>query len=102
MLSPTQLLESLTERCDLGLHFWIIFSPGIQHADAPHALALLRARSEGPRGRATEQRDEVAPLHVEHGDFSPYALSAPPKGWCARTFAPPVCHSEGRQVLGAD
>jgi len=23
-----------------------------------------------------EQRDELAPLHVRHGDFLPYALSA--------------------------
>jgi hypothetical protein len=34
-----------------------------QHADAPHALGLLRARRERPRGRAPEQRDEVAPFH---------------------------------------
>src|SRR5262249_33973050 len=31
-------------------------------ADAPHPLALLRARDERPRGRpAAHQRDEVAP-----------------------------------------
>ena len=33
----------------------------MQHADAPHALALLRARRERPRRRrAAEQRDELA------------------------------------------
>jgi hypothetical protein len=33
-------------------------------ADAPHSLALLRARRERPRNRrATEERDELAPLH---------------------------------------
>ena len=33
-------------------------------SDAPHPLALLRARRERPRGcRAAEQRDEVAALH---------------------------------------
>ena len=32
-----------------------------QHADTPHALALLRARRERPRSRrAAEQRDELA------------------------------------------
>ena len=35
-----------------------------EHADAPHPLALLRARRERPRSRrAAEQRDELAPLH---------------------------------------
>src|SRR5262249_6516782 len=35
-----------------------------QHADAPHPLALLRARRERPRRRrAAEQRDELASLH---------------------------------------
>jgi hypothetical protein len=32
-----------------------------QHPNAPHALALLRARRERPRGRrAAQQRDEIA------------------------------------------
>src|SRR5262249_34359538 len=35
-----------------------------EHANAPHALPLLRARRERPRGRrAAEQRDELATLH---------------------------------------
>jgi len=33
------------------------------YADAPYALALLRARRERPRGCAAEQRDERAPFH---------------------------------------
>jgi hypothetical protein len=38
-----------------------------EHADAPHALALLRARRARPSGRrATEQRDEVAPFSLDH------------------------------------
>src|SRR6516164_245749 len=46
------------------LIFWISSVEGSQHADAPHALALLRARRERPRGcRAAEQRDELAPFH---------------------------------------
>ena len=34
-----------------------------EHADAPHPLALLRARRQRPRRRAAEQRDELAPPH---------------------------------------
>jgi hypothetical protein len=41
---------------------------------ASHPLGLLRARRERPRCcRATEQRDELTSLYVEHGDFLPYA-----------------------------
>src|SRR5215467_9088002 len=44
-------------------------TPDVHHraltlaADAPHPLALLRARRERPRCSAAEQRDEVAPSH---------------------------------------
>src|SRR5262249_7331714 len=34
-----------------------------EHPDAPHPLALLRARGERPRGRAAEQHDERASPH---------------------------------------
>jgi|GraSoi2013_115cm_1033766.scaffolds.fasta_scaffold16238_2 hypothetical protein len=35
-----------------------------QHADAPHALWLLRPRQQRPRGwSAAQQRDELAPFH---------------------------------------
>ena len=33
-----------------------------EHADAPHAVALLRARRERPRRRAAESSDNFAPL----------------------------------------
>src|SRR6516225_7887513 len=47
------------------LIFWISSVEGSQHADAPHALALLRPRRERPcRRRAAEQRDEIAPFHL--------------------------------------
>jgi hypothetical protein len=37
-------------------------SPPPEHADAPHAVALLRAHRERPSDRrAAEERDEVAP-----------------------------------------
>src|SRR6516165_5961660 len=34
-----------------------------EHADAPHPLALLRARRERPSRRAPDERDELAPPH---------------------------------------
>ena len=41
--------------------------PVHEHADAPHPLALLRPCRERPRGRsAAEQRDELAPLSLDH------------------------------------
>src|SRR5262249_46390175 len=47
------------------LIFTIVRGCRQQDADAPHALALLRARHERPRcSRAAEQRDEVPPPHV--------------------------------------
>src|SRR5262249_13896618 len=61
--SPTQLLESLQKRRVAGLSFRIVCRQGREHADAPHPLALLRARRERPCGRAAEQRDEIAPFH---------------------------------------
>ena len=60
---PTRLLETLRKRREAGLSFRIVRRKGHQHADAPHALARLRARSERPRRRSTaEQRDELAAL----------------------------------------
>ena len=46
-----------------GLIFRIVRGCRQQHADAPHALALLRPRRERQRRRAAEQRDELAPIH---------------------------------------
>src|SRR5262245_59246644 len=52
------------ERCDAGLSLRIVRSYVHKHADPPHALGLLRAYRERPRGRrAAEQRDELAPAH---------------------------------------
>src|SRR5262245_17344332 len=60
---PTQLPQRLQERPDAGLIFRIVRGCGQEYADAPHPLALLRTRRERARGRAAEQRDELAPLH---------------------------------------
>jgi len=62
---------------------------------------LLRARRERPRYRRTaDKRDEVAPFHVEHGDFLPCALSAPPTGPYARFSARAACSGAVRKSLG--
>jgi hypothetical protein len=45
------LLQSLQERLDFAPCFRIIGCQWREHADAPHALALLRPRREGPRRR---------------------------------------------------
>jgi hypothetical protein len=45
------LLQALQERHVASRIFRIVRGRGHEHADAPHALALLRARRERPRGR---------------------------------------------------
>src|SRR5215469_16563810 len=52
------------ERCHAGLSFWIVGSGAHENANAPHPLGRrLRARRERPRGRAAEERDELAAFH---------------------------------------
>src|SRR6185369_16533224 len=64
VVAPAQLLQGLPERRDGGLTFWIVSGPIHEHADAPHALRLLRTRAERPRSRrAAEKRDELTPPH---------------------------------------
>jgi len=58
---PARLRQPLQERPDEGLISEIVRTCRQKDADASHPLALLRARRERPR--ATEQRDEIAPLH---------------------------------------
>src|SRR5262249_16791477 len=54
---------SPAERSDASLSFQIGRSRAHEHVDAPHLLAVLRARSQRPRSRrAAEQRDEIAPF----------------------------------------
>jgi|SRR6516162_1958729 hypothetical protein len=61
--APAGLLETLQERPDAGLKFQIVRSRGQENADAPHPLALLRARRERPSRRAAEECDELAAFH---------------------------------------
>src|SRR5262249_32189025 len=59
-LAPAQLLQRLLERRELGTAG---AATAREHADPPHALSLLRASRQRPRGRrAAEQRDEIAPF----------------------------------------
>jgi hypothetical protein len=61
------LLQPLQERHHAGLIFGVVGGAGYEHGDAPHPLALLRARGERQRYRGTEKRDELAPLHAPNG-----------------------------------
>src|SRR5262245_29486352 len=63
VLGPAERLETLAKCNDPSQHFGIVLGVWMQECDAPHALALLRARRERPRHSAAEQRDEVAPFH---------------------------------------
>jgi len=59
-IDPTEARKRLSERGDASLRRGIGFFARHEHADAPHAVALLRARREGPSRRAAEERDELA------------------------------------------
>src|SRR5262249_8665111 len=62
-IGPTQVRKRLSERRDHSRRRAIVFVAPHDHADVPHAVALLRARQERPRRRAAEERDELAPDH---------------------------------------
>src|SRR6266540_641860 len=62
-LGPPQLSKHLPKRRETDLRIRIALFASHQHADAPHPLGLLRARRQWPRGRAAEQRDELAAVH---------------------------------------
>jgi hypothetical protein len=57
---PTQARKRLRARRVEKLSHSIVFVAPHEHADTPHAVALLRPRREGPRRRPTEECDEVA------------------------------------------
>src|SRR5262249_9097741 len=63
VLHPPELLKSLPECGEERRSFQVVLGIAHQHTDAPHPLALLRARRERPRSRATEQCDEFAACH---------------------------------------
>ena len=51
----------MNERRDARLPLRIVFVEPHEHADAPHAVALLRPRRERPRRHAAKEREEIAP-----------------------------------------
>jgi hypothetical protein len=58
------LPQPLQESRVAGLAYRIVRGRGVEHADAPHPLWLLRTRRQRPRHcRAAEQCDELAALH---------------------------------------
>src|SRR6266404_1076412 len=64
-VDPAELLQAFPERGDAGLSLRLVFGNAHKHADASHAVGLLRARGEWPRHRcATEKRNELASFHV--------------------------------------
>src|SRR5262249_7878883 len=62
-LGPSQALKFRCECCEFGVCLRVGFTHKHQYADPSYAVALLRARRERPRGRAAEERYELAPLH---------------------------------------
>jgi hypothetical protein len=61
-IDPTQVHKRMHERREATLLLGIAFVERHEHVDAPHALALLRARRERPCDRrAAEPSDEFAP-----------------------------------------
>src|SRR5262249_3455257 len=64
MLRPPDLLQLVPERRDPGLPFIVALGVAHQHADASHALGLLRPPRERPRRCAAEQRDEFATVQL--------------------------------------
>ena len=62
-IGPTQLRKPLREPGEPTLSHRIVFIARHQHADPPHAVALLRPRRERPRRRAADRRDEIPSSH---------------------------------------
>jgi hypothetical protein len=60
-IGPTQVRKRLRKRRVAKLPLRIVFVEPHEHADPPHAVALLRPRRERPPRRAAESRDEFAP-----------------------------------------
>src|SRR5262249_22748098 len=60
---PARLRQRLLECSEPSLKVGIVRSCGQQHADAPHAIALLCARAQRPRRRAGQKSDKLAALH---------------------------------------
>src|SRR5262249_42507818 len=84
-LAVSQIAQAVAKRCKIAR------SGGYRERghDADHRhRRLLRARRERPsRGRAADQRDELAPSHVGHG-LPPFRSVRALRGW---KIIPPLC-----------
>src|SRR5262245_38211346 len=62
-LRPSALGETDTKCREASFHLGVVLGVSNQHTNAWHPHGFLRPRRERPRGRAAEQRDELAALH---------------------------------------
>src|SRR5262249_51304055 len=85
-LRPAQGVKGPLENHDPRLSFGIIRDPH-QHANAPHAIRLLRTCGERPRGCRGAQKDhELTPSDVGHRPLPPTS--------CRRTQAAGLPHAQ--------
>jgi len=62
IFTPAEPRKSTAQGGEIPLRHRVAFRQPHEHADPPHALALLRVRRERPHGRAAEQRDELSAI----------------------------------------
>jgi hypothetical protein len=74
-IGPTQVRKRLRERGEARLPYGIVFVVRQEHADAPHAVALLRPRHRRPRHRTPQSYDELPPPHWITSSASAISLS---------------------------
>src|SRR5262249_17778238 len=78
---PAQCLQAVEKCCQTRLSIRTVRGHTHEHADAAHALALLRARRERPRSRhAAEQRGELTALHLRGHSITSSAMASSPGG----------------------
>src|SRR5215831_17123618 len=95
---PTQLLQFLPQRHDLSLCRRIGLGIPHEDADAPHPLALLRARRERPRCRAAECGQQFPP---SDGDCHTPLPCEVRKGTVPRHERPVFTFKEGRMLVAS-
>src|SRR5262249_32752630 len=90
---PARFLQTLQECREASLSLRIFRGEIHQHADAAHALTLLRAGRERPRrNRASKHFDEVAPSHAAPSGAHDHANSI---AKCSRRAMPEFIERSG-------
>src|SRR5262249_57578747 len=81
---PTELAERLIEHREVGPTDRVAFGIRRHHADAPHAVALLRPRDQRPRRRrgATKEREERAAVRGGAHSITSSARRSTMSGTC--------------------